>query len=183
MTNHARHAEAAVAVARRMTVAILFHNRTELSLGTYGLAAITSNSCSYPSIEAALWDIAAGAITFGDLCDDNIYLHECLSQRGLISLNVEVTMHTQSEINTWNAVADLLPWAAEEILKERIRQHPEVRDVWKYRCCACAVPLREDDMVFDPDLPGSGLGGFRREDRRFCRGCHEVQIRVDAIHK
>lgn len=73
----------------------------------------------YTNGEEALRGVATGKFVFADLCDDNIFIHDVLSEKGLISKNVTEAMNSSAAMGIWNSVVDKLNLAAHELLKER----------------------------------------------------------------
>jgi hypothetical protein len=97
---------AALACARRMADYCV-------ASGHYG------HYMGFTNIEEALRGIASGKAGFGDVCDDNIFIHEVLSSMKLVPRSVERSMKSDKATRTWNEVVSVLDWAAGEVLKER----------------------------------------------------------------
>lgn len=72
----------------------------------------------YTNRKEALRGIASGDAGFGDLCDDNIFIHEVLSDKGLIPSDVQEAMNSDKALDVWNSVTARLQWAASQLLKE-----------------------------------------------------------------
>lgn len=73
----------------------------------------------FTSIIDALAGIGRREYGFGDICDDNVFIHEVLSQANVISKSVSHNVRSEALTKRWNDVVRHLGWAAGELLRER----------------------------------------------------------------